>query len=243
MDMKKYIGTKTVSATPMTRGEAYDNNLLKKDAVPTETERDDRGYKVRYEGGYESWSPAETFEKAYRLAETDVDKLLIKMGHVCNEQEEIKKKFVDETTAIAIAGNPKYEFLLNCENVICDEARKIIEGRIQMAEGNNSDFAYNELSFGQVIVALECGLAIRRHGWNGKGLLVVKQVPAHITGEVITNMQSLPKSAKEILMKRENPHIDYTNQMLIINPDGRADSWVPSSSDVFAKDWEVIVEY
>lgn len=39
-----------------------------------------------------------------------------------------------------------------------------------------------------------------------------------------------------------NPHIDYTNQMLIINPDGRADSWVPSSSDVFAEDWEVATD-
>jgi hypothetical protein len=30
--------------------------------------------------------------------------------------------------------------------------------------------------------------------------------------------------------------------MLIVNPDGRADSWVPSSSDVFAEDWRVIGE-
>ena len=71
---------------------------------------------------------------------------------------------------------------------------------------------------------------------------IVKQVPAHITGDIIPNMQSLPQSAKNILMSRENPHIDYTNQMLIINPDGRADSWVPSSSDIFAEDWEVVVE-
>ena len=43
-------------------------------------------------------------------------------------------------------------------------------------------------------------------------------------------------------MSREDPHIDDTNQMLIINSDGRADSWVPSSSDVFAEDWEVVTE-
>ena len=71
---------------------------------------------------------------------------------------------------------------------------------------------------------------------------IVKQVPSHITGDIIPGMQSLPQSAKDILMSRENPHIDYTNQMLIINPDGRADSWVPSSSDVFAEDWEVVTE-
>ena len=73
-------------------------------------------------------------------------------------------------------------------------------------------------------------------------MFVVKQVPSHITGDVIPKMQSLPLSAKAILMSRESPHIDYTNQMLIIHPDGRADSWVPSSSDIFAEDWEIVTE-
>lgn len=105
--------------------------------------------------------------------------------------------------------------------------------------------AYREIgsvNFGGAIDLLKAGIAVRRKGWNGKGLFVVKQVPSHITGDIIPNMQSLPQSAKNILMSRENPHIDYTNQMLIINPNGRADSWVPSVSDVFAEDWEVVTE-
>ncbi len=107
------------------------------------------------------------------------------------------------------------------------------------------DEAYHEvgsLNFGGAIYLLKAGLAVRRRGWNGKGMFIVKQVPSHITGDIIPKMQSLPQSVKDILMNRDNPHIDYTNQMLIINPDGRADSWVPSSSDVFAEDWEVVVE-
>lgn len=105
--------------------------------------------------------------------------------------------------------------------------------------------AYHEvkgMNFGEVIEALKTGLAVRRKGWNGKGLFIVKQVPSYITGDIIPNMQSLPQSAKDIIMARKEPHIDYTNQMLIINPDGRADSWVPSSSDVFAEDWELLTE-
>lgn len=105
--------------------------------------------------------------------------------------------------------------------------------------------AYREVgsgNFGCAIDLLKVGFAVRRKGWNGKGLFIVKQVPSHIGGDIIPKMQSLPQSAKNILMSRENPHIDYTNQMLIINPDGRADSWVPSSSDVFAEDWEVVYE-
>lgn len=105
--------------------------------------------------------------------------------------------------------------------------------------------AYREVgsvNFGGAIYLLKTGLAVRRKGWNGKGLFIVKQVPSHIGGDIIPKMQSLPQSAKDILMSRENPYIDYTNQMLIINTDGRADSWVPSSSDVFAEDWEVVDE-
>nr|DAW35358.1 MAG TPA: Protein of unknown function (DUF2829) [Caudoviricetes sp.] len=103
--------------------------------------------------------------------------------------------------------------------------------------------AYHEvgaMDFGGAMHYLKAGLAVRRKGWNDKGLFIVKQVPAHITGNIIPKMLSLPQSVKKILMNRENPHIDYTNQLLIINSDGRADSWTPSSSDIFAEDWEIV---
>ena len=96
------------------------------------------------------------------------------------------------------------------------------------------------MKFGEAIEALREGKAIARSGWNGKGLFVVKQVPAHITEDIIPKMQSLPQRAKELLLASENKSITYTNQMLIVNPDGRADSWVPSSSDVFAEDWQIV---
>ena len=95
------------------------------------------------------------------------------------------------------------------------------------------------MNFGQAIEALKEGKAIQRAGWNGKGLFVIKQVSTVIGADIIPNMQSLPQAAKDILMSKEVPEIKYTNQMLIVNPDGRADSWVPSSSDVFAEDWQL----
>ena len=45
--MKNYIGVKIVKAEPM-----------EKDSNP--------GYRVKYKDGYESWSPKEVFEGAYR---------------------------------------------------------------------------------------------------------------------------------------------------------------------------------
>lgn len=64
--MKKYIGTKQVEAEPMTMGDAYNKGFLQVGIVPSESEYNKVGYHVRYKGGYESWSPAEPFEEAYK---------------------------------------------------------------------------------------------------------------------------------------------------------------------------------
>lgn len=96
------------------------------------------------------------------------------------------------------------------------------------------------MSFGDAIEVLKQGGAIRRIGWNGKGMFVIKQVPAHIESDIIPKMQSLPQSAKDLILKGKG-FIDYTSQCLIYNENtGRADSWVPSISDVFAEDWEIV---
>ena len=72
--MKKYIGTKEVSATPAWQidGTVYP----KDDVIPRSTNRKD-GYKVVYEDGYESWSPKDVFEKAYKPSDTVLDRLKI----------------------------------------------------------------------------------------------------------------------------------------------------------------------
>jgi hypothetical protein len=65
--MKKYLGVKIVSAEPMARDEAGNAGLVRGYEANGYNETEDaEGYKVVYEDGYESWSPKETFEKAYR---------------------------------------------------------------------------------------------------------------------------------------------------------------------------------
>ena len=96
------------------------------------------------------------------------------------------------------------------------------------------------MKFSEIIEALEQGKVVRRAGWNGKSIVVFKQVPAQIEASIIPKMQSLPVDAKEVILSTAG-HIDYTSQCLIYNMvTGRADSWVPSISDVFADDWSII---
>ena len=98
----------------------------------------------------------------------------------------------------------------------------------------------NSYLFGDAIDVLKQGGAIRRKGWNDKWVFVIKQIPAHIESDIIPKMQSLPQSAKDLILKGKG-FIDYTSQCLIYNENtGRADSWVPSISDVFADDWEIV---
>jgi hypothetical protein len=57
-----YIGTKIIAAEPMD-----ECTFLKKFKGQEVTNQETRaGYKVRYEDGYVSWSPKETFERSYR---------------------------------------------------------------------------------------------------------------------------------------------------------------------------------
>lgn len=87
--MKQYTGTKTVKAMPMTMGEAYERKLLKNGVRPSECETDKAGYLVEYEDVYQSWSPADVFEKAYKPSETRLDRLRIECDELRARSKEL----------------------------------------------------------------------------------------------------------------------------------------------------------
>lgn len=69
--MKQFIGTKIVQAEPAwlvfdREGEPGEIVVKDRDLELTTAKTVLNGYKVVYEDGYESWSPKEAFEKAYR---------------------------------------------------------------------------------------------------------------------------------------------------------------------------------
>ena len=125
--MKKYIGTKQVEAEPMTMGEAYRRNLLQNGRVPNDSEKDNPGFYVRYQDGYESWSPAETFCKAYKLADTPLDRLII-------EHQELRDKINKLEKFLSSEGfdslNYKMQTLLDMQHRIMIEYSLILKERI-----------------------------------------------------------------------------------------------------------------
>jgi len=73
--MKTYIGTKVLSARPMTRGEY---NSYREWIIPANEDPNEEGYIVEYRNGgkpnhpghvgYISWSPKDVFEHSYQLS-------------------------------------------------------------------------------------------------------------------------------------------------------------------------------
>ena len=65
--MKSYIGTKIVKAEPM------DEFMFAKRKNPSQANPAENrsGYMVVHPDGYESWSPKDVFEEAYRLISDD----------------------------------------------------------------------------------------------------------------------------------------------------------------------------
>lgn len=233
--MKKYIGTKQVEAEPMTMGEAYEKGLLQAGRVPDEEYAKHMGYHVKYSDGYESWSPAGPFEQAYRIAEAPLNRMLIEGEELTDKASRlydfIDTKYFDEL-------DEHTQAMLYAQFRVMKDYQDLLNKRYTKMESGKGNFS--SFSFGIAIEMLKRGYAIRRSGWNGKGLFVIKQIPAHIESDVIPKMQSLPQSAKNLILQK-NGFIEYTSQCLIYNEGtGRADSWVPSISDIFAEDWEIV---
>lgn len=231
--MKKYIGTKLIEAEPMTMDEADKRNLI---AVAIRlSEEPVEGYHIKDSDGGESWLPKDVFEGKYKSVDTFLDRLAI-------ESDELSDKFfklgIFIESEIFKDLDSIMQGMLKVQYRMMANYRQILNHRITKIETGLGGSC--ELDFGQAIEYLKAGLTVRRSGWGDKGLFVIKQVPAHIESVIIPKMQSLPQSAKDLILKGKG-FIDYTSQCLIYNENtGRADSWVPSISDVFAEDWEIV---
>jgi hypothetical protein len=104
--MKKYIGTKTVYAQPMTAEEATEKGYKVGDNTGN-------GYEVEYKDGYKSWSPDKAFEEAYRVAETPLDRLEIELSELDEKIIKLKGFLVrhDNAELVEILGTEQVKLM------------------------------------------------------------------------------------------------------------------------------------
>lgn len=166
IEMKKYIGTKQIEAEPMTRGVAWGKHLLRE---KQSTENfDDEGYHVRYEDGYESWLPKDVFEKAYKIAETPVDRMQIEAEEVNGRYVKLAA-FIDSGKMDEVVNDIYNKCLLEIQCGTMFDYIRLLDTRIQRMQGYDSA-EVRKMNFGMAIKALKYGYAVRRNGWNDKGL-------------------------------------------------------------------------
>lgn len=99
------------------------------------------------------------------------------------------------------------------------------------------------MNFGKAIEALKLGSKVAREGWNGKGQWVVMMpelyLPPYNTQEPGAKVND--RTAKHI---GPDTPLDSQPYFAIWNAQGKwQPGWVPSTSDVLAEDWEIVVRY
>ena len=129
--MKKYIGTKQIEAEPMTMGEAYERGLLQAGRVPNESEKSNAGYHVRYQDGYESWSPAAPFKEAYRRADTFLDRLFVELSDLTEKWDRLNG-FLDSEMFKNLPLTSRT--LLKAQHGVMSAYIQILSERIRMEE-------------------------------------------------------------------------------------------------------------
>ena len=101
--MKQYIGTKIIEAAPAVKkgGKVYDLTW----PIPRSMEPEEPGYRVRYPDGYESWSPKDVFEEAYRRTDAMSFGLAIEAAkkgkRIARKGWNGKRQYVELATAIS----------------------------------------------------------------------------------------------------------------------------------------------
>lgn len=240
--MKNYAPVGTVKAESMSKKDAFHLGLLsEKDSVcfnePEEEYEDEHGFVVELAKGCRIWMTKKAFNEKFKIAENKLDR-------VKTEQEDLSEKIKRLEAFTEMGGfkelHKSHQAMLYVQLGLMREYLHVLNLRKDDMVSEDS-LAPDSLSFGGAIHLMEAGFCVRRKGWNGKGLVVFKKIPTRIEGDVVQDMQSIPESAKEIVLDKKK-FIDYTSQCVIYNTNtGRADSWVASISDVFAKDWELVL--
>ena len=136
--MKTYSCNKIVKAEPMTLGffestrnrKMYPN--INKDSNNTDDTQYDataEGYLVKYEDGYESWSPKAVFEAGYRCIETAKDRVQIELTDLQIKLESLQA-FVNSNKFNEL-GEYMQKLLLEQKASMTDYA-DVLEQRLQL---------------------------------------------------------------------------------------------------------------
>lgn len=235
--MKKYIGTKEVEAEPMTMGEAYEKGLLQVGRIPRIDQKDKPGYHVKYKDGFGSWRSAELFEERYKLADTALDRMLIEGDQLT---EKLQKLQMFACTSKFMELDVATKAMLVAQACVMQDYQTILNQRYTKMESGQGNLT--SLSGSTALTLLKVGFVAKRKEWNGKCVFMTKQSTDIIVSSRIYDMQLLPSSMQDDILKNK-AHYNCLTQFLVYDENtGCVDLWSPSTIDLLAEDWEIVTE-
>ena len=270
--MNKYIGTKLIEAEPAFRvsNEGEKPKIVTDFGEAKEYQTVDMGYRVRYADGYESWSPANVFEKAYlkmtvnpelrtdkpSISQEMVDDFIVAtevttMGDKCTVVRAVLRNGFEIVESSACVSAENYDEKLGadiCMGKINDKVWFLLGFLLQTAvHGVDSD-AVPEMDDKEV--GAELGETCGDPGWNYMSF-----------GRAIEEMKAGRKVARAG-WNGKNQHIELATSISYMTADGvfvnveheaignKAIAfcgtsgvqmgWLASQADMLAEDWMVV---
>ena len=168
--MKQYIGTKLIEAEKAYRVDGK-TVVLPDNGVPCGS-KIERGYKVRYADGYESWSPQGVFESAYLPLEVNG---MLKTA-APSISAEMVERFIDHHEAVTMGGKTTV-------------VRAVLKNGFEIVESSSCVSAENyDEKLGEEI----CMERIRNKVWELLGFLLQTAVGG-VSGEAAADAPAAPK--------------------------------------------------
>ena len=134
-NLKKYIGTKVVKARPMNEIDAESIGYARKNSDHHEYRE---GYHVQYtnpDGStYDSWSPKDVFEKAYKPSDTVLDRLKIERNELRERVEKLEDFIGQDFAEVAEKIGSYQAALLVCQRSFMVNYLEVLETRIDLME-------------------------------------------------------------------------------------------------------------
>lgn len=128
--MKRYLGKKEVMASSMSMGEAYDRGLLQSSLKSSRVDKDREGYLVKYDNGYQSWSPKDVFDNSYKIIDTPIDMLYLECDELSDKYNKLVF-FLEKEGAKGLVGDVQFGLMEEQRDLMKDYI-DILKERIEL---------------------------------------------------------------------------------------------------------------
>lgn len=128
--MKRYLGKKEVMASPMSMGDAYNRGLLRSNLKSSRVDKDREGYLVKYDNGYQSWSPKDVFDNSYKVIDTPIDRLYLEFNELSDKYNKLVF-FLEKEGARGLVGDVQFGLMEEQRDLMKDYI-DILKERIEL---------------------------------------------------------------------------------------------------------------